>query len=256
MLTDVDKQEVIEKLSTGLVGLLDAVFKTKIGMCGRYSFVPTKQQIETDLDGIILPIQLNIRFNIAPTQLAYVIANDKPHVLQEMVWGLVPGWSKDGTPNGKMINARAEGIEDKPSFRDPIRRRRCLVPADSFYEWRTEAGNKKMPYRIFDANGHMLMMAGIWDEWGYSGKRFRTVSIITTTPNKEMELLHNRMPVLFDKVQAKAWLQAIPLEAVLSLLHPPPDGLLRMYRVSEKLNYAGFESPELHQEIPESPLLF
>lgn len=225
-------------------------------MCGRYSFVPTKTQLDTDLAGIDKPPQLQIRFNIAPTQLSYVIANDRPHQLRQMSWGLAPNWSRDGELSGKMINARAEGIADKPSFREPIRRRRCLVPADSFYEWRTEGKNHKVPYRILRTDGHLLMMAGIWDEWSDGRRRLRTFSIITTTPNEEVSALHDRMPVILEPAEQKRWLEALPLEEVLPLLHRPADHCLRLYRVSEKLNHAGYEGAELHEEVPEQPSLF
>ncbi|MBK8554698.1 MAG: SOS response-associated peptidase [Lewinellaceae bacterium] len=225
-------------------------------MCGRYSFVPTKQQLEQDLADVEIPSQLKIRFNVAPTQSIYVVANDRPHQLQSMYWGLVPFWSKDGVITGRMINARAEGIQDKPSFKDPIRRRRCLVPADSFYEWRTEGGKRKVPYRIIDTRGNLLLLAGIWDEWGRGVDRIRTVSIITTPPNAEMSSLHDRMPVMLDRAAAKHWLEPLPLDAVLHFLKTPEDDILKYYRVSEKLNHAGYEGRDLHDEVPEQPSLF
>jgi putative SOS response-associated peptidase YedK len=223
-------------------------------MCGRYSFVPTKEQLDAELSDVDLPAQLRIQYNIAPTNMAYVIANDKPHKIQEMIWGLVPSWSKDGQPNGKLINARAESITEKPSFKDPIRRRRCLVPADSFYEWRTQAGNRKTPYRIQSTDGSLLMMAGIWDEWG--PRHMRTFSILTTSPNAEMSALHNRMPVLLNKEEQKAWLSVAPLESILPLLKTAPDNSLQYYRVSEKLNRVGTDGPELHREEKDPPSLF
>ena len=223
-------------------------------MCGRYSFVPTQEQIERELSELDLPDQLRINYNVAPTQSAYVIANDRPHQIQEMRWGLVPHWSKDGKLSGKMINARSEGIESKSSFRSPIRRRRCLVPADSFYEWRTSAGGKKIPYRIKRKDGRLLMMAGIWDEW--EPGRLRTFSIITTDPNQEMESLHNRMPVILEPEAREHWLEVIPVEEVLPMLLTAPDDSLEYYRVSEKLNKVGSDGSELHKPVPEETDLF
>jgi len=217
-------------------------------MCGRYSFAPKPKQLEDSLAGIELPPQLEISFNIAPTHLAYVVASDQPKKLQQMSWGLVPHWSADGKNSGKLINARAEGIAEKPSFRDAIQHKRCLVPADSFYEWRKEPGGQKTPFRIFSNNGALLMMAGIWDEWRKGETIKRTFSIITTTPNLEMEGLHDRMPVIFTDVEnQQAWLSAAPLDKTLLLLHAPPDGSLNMYAVSEKLNKPGYNQADLQE---------
>ncbi|MFN0214781.1 MAG: SOS response-associated peptidase [Saprospiraceae bacterium] len=226
-------------------------------MCGRYSFAPKPKQRKALENIVEVPTELAPRFNIAPTQSAYVIANDLPTRLQQMEWGLVPHWSTDGKNSGKLINARAEGIAEKPSFRDPIQTKRCLVPADSFYEWRKVSGGRKIPYRIFLENEDLLFLAGIWDEWKQAGEIKRTFSIITTTPNREMSDLHNRMPVLLpDAKTQRLWLSPLPLDKVLSLLHPPKDGFLSRYRVSENLNKAGIEGPELQVPVPEELTLF
>jgi len=224
-------------------------------MCGRYSFVPTKKQLAEQLPDVEIPATLQLSFNIAPTHQAYLIAGDQPHVLQHMVWGLVPHWSRDGANSGKLINARAEGILEKPSFRTPALRRHCLVPADSFYEWRTLPGKKKAPYRIRLKNGRLLMMAGIWDEWRSGDERKRSFSIITTTPNTEVASLHNRMPVLLLAItDQQRWLKTEDPEEIMELLHPPPDDVLEMYRVSEKLNAPGPNGPELHEPVSETDL--
>jgi putative SOS response-associated peptidase YedK len=226
-------------------------------MCGRYSFAPKPKQLEEAIPGLELPAQVEISFNIAPTQLAYVLSNDLPKHLQKMEWGLVPHWSMDGKNSGKLINARAEGIEEKPSFRDSIQSRRCLVPADSFYEWRQEPGGKKAPYRIFLENGALLFLAGIWDEWRQGDAFKRTFSIITTTPNLEMSTLHDRMPVILSTAETQQqWLSAIPLEKTLELLRPVPDKTLAMYRVSDKINKPGYDGPDLQEPVPEPWRLF
>lgn len=226
-------------------------------MCGRYSFAPKPKQLDAQLRDVQRPAELHISYNIAPTHQAYVIANDAPGTLQTMEWGLVPYWSADGKNAGRLINARAEGIEEKPSFREPLRSRRCLVPADSFYEWRNEPGGRKTPYRILPENGDLLFMAGIWDEWHHGDARKRTFSIITTPPNRELAPLHDRMPALLTSADAqKAWLLPLPLDELLSQLHSAADGWLRLYRVSEKLNRPGSDSAELHEEVPEQPTLF
>ena len=226
-------------------------------MCGRYSFAPKPKQIDAQLRDIQRPLELKISFNIAPTHQAFVIANDQPNLLQKMTWGLIPHWSADGADSGKLINARSEGIEGKPSFAEPVRSRRCLVPADSFYEWRTGPGKTKIPYRIMLKNEGLMFMAGIWDEWRKGGDIKRTFSIITTAPNREISTLHNRMPVLLTCSEKQhKWLSDLPLDDALDMLHPPADGILSLYRVSEKLNAPGYDEPDLHNAAQEQPTLF
>lgn len=224
-------------------------------MCGRYSFAPKKKQKDNLSLEAELPPELQLSFNIAPVQMGYVIPADRK--LTQMQWGLVPHWSKDGKNSGKMINARSEGIDEKPSFREPIQSRRCLVPADSFYEWRKEPDGTKTPYRIFLKNGEMLYLAGIWDEWAGPAENKRTFSILTTTPNAEMANLHDRMPVILaDDAARNLWLSEAPFEQILPLLHPTTDGSLTMYRVSDKLNKPAYNGPDLHDELPEVLRLF
>ncbi|MDX1911528.1 MAG: SOS response-associated peptidase [Saprospiraceae bacterium] len=226
-------------------------------MCGRYSFAPKPGQKKSLENKVVLPPALILNYNIAPTHRAYVVANDQPDRLQQMEWGLVPHWSADGKNTGRLINARAEGIEEKPSFRDPIQFRRCIVPADSFYEWRKLPGGRKAPYRISAKNEELLYLAGIWDEWGEGDARKRTFAIITTTPNLEMSDLHDRMPVvLSDAAAHNKWVSKIPLEPVMALLHPPDDGLLQLYRVSEKLNRPDYDREDLHTPAREEWTLF
>lgn len=227
-------------------------------MCGRYSFVPTKKQLAEQLPDVEIPASWQLSFNIAPTQRALLIANDQPHVLQQMSWGLVPFWSKDGKNSGKLINARAESILEKPAFRTAALQRHCLVPADSFYEWRTLPGKRKVPYRIRLKDGRLMMMAGIWEEWGKGEERKRSFSIITTPPNAEVGALHDRMPaLLLDAETQKRWLTATDPVEIQALLHAPPDHVLDIYRVSEKLNTPGPDGPELHEPVQESdPTLF
>ena len=225
-------------------------------MCGRFSLAVSEKKIQEELPFVETGSQLRKSFNIAPTQHAYVITNDQPDRLQYLTWGLVPFWSKEGKNTGKLINARSEGIESKPSFRIPIRKRRCLVLADSFYEWRKQEG-KKMPYRILPADGSLLVMAGIWDFWDQNGYPIKSFSIITTTPNQEISPIRNRMPVLLlDNLSRERWLEDLPLEDALAFLVTPPDGCLRLYRVSEEVNSPHNNSPELHKEVPENLDLF
>jgi len=225
-------------------------------MCGRFSFIASEEQIREQLGDIDIGGNLRTNYNVAPTQHAYVITDDQPTRLQYFTWGLIPYWSKDGKKSGKLINARREGISSKPSFRMPIRKRRCLVLADSFYEWRRE-GTRKIPYRILLKNDELLLFAGIWDVWYKGDYAVKSFSIITTPPNAEMKPIHNRMPVFFTHEELRQqWLEEEEVERVVGLLQTPEDGSLKMYRVSEKVNSVKNNSPELHRSVEEPPTLF
>lgn len=225
-------------------------------MCGRFSFNVSKEKIQQELGPIEVGTNLRMNFNIAPTQHAYVITNDKPDRLQYLTWGLIPYWSKDGKNAGKLINARSEGISAKPSFRLPIRRKRCLVLADSFYEWRREL-DRKVPYRILPKEGELLIMAGIWDLWYKDDYAVKSFSIITTPPNKEMATIHNRMPIILHTADMQQhWLQETDLNKINGMMGPQEDDILKMYRVSEKVNSVKNNAPDLHREVPEPPTLF
>ena len=225
-------------------------------MCGRFSLATSKEKLQQQLPFVEATETLRISYNIAPTQHAYIITNDQPERLQYVVWGLVPHWSNDGKNTGRLINARREGIETKSSFLIPVRKRRCLVPADSFYEWRRE-GVKKIPYRIFLTNGDLMLFAGVWDVWFDGDYGLKTFSIITTDANADVAAIHNRMPVILPNADLqKQWLEADELDDALHILQTPPEGLLTMYRVSEQVNSVVNNSPDLQLEVPEPPTLF
>lgn len=226
-------------------------------MCGRYSFAPSLKQKAKQLDDLNHPVEWKIRYNIAPTQSAYVIANDNPRQIQEMNWGLVPFWSKDGKNGGKMINARSETIFEKSAFRKIILTRRCLVPADSFYEWRKDPDGRKLPYRIFPESGDLIFMAAIWDRWSTGAGSQNTFSIITTDANEDVASLHDRMPLILTTKEARdKWLSDLLTEELEGLLQPPPEGLLKMYRVSERVNSPKHDGPDLQEEVNDAPRLF
>ncbi len=221
-------------------------------MCGRYSVVldeaKLRKQFTKDLAKPTGGLPTN--YNMAPTQSGLVITDAAPDRLSSFRWGLVPFWAKDLKIGARMINARSEGIEDKPSFRKPIRERRCLVVGDSFYEWRRHDGGKT-PYRILPADDGLLVMAGIWEEWRGKGEDepVFTYSVITGAPNAEMKSIHDRMPMLLtDGEQQSAWLDRdADLEQVLDLLRTPPDGTLKTYTISPEVGNVRNNGPELHQ---------
>lgn len=225
-------------------------------MCGRFSFVTSAEKVKQQLGDIQTGNNLRINYNVAPTQSSYIITNKQPDQLRYLTWGLIPYWAKEGKKSGRLINARSEGIASKPSFRMAVRQRRCLVLMDSFYEWQRR-GTEKIPQRIFLNNGDLLLLAGIWERWEKGSNQLETFSIITTEPNREMQPIHNRMPVVLDTKEKQAeWLHTEKLDDALKLLETPCDGLLDMYQVSTKVNSVRNNSVELHQKIETPPNLF
>ncbi|MEM0994412.1 MAG: SOS response-associated peptidase, partial [Bacteroidota bacterium] len=214
------------------------------------------KKIEEQFGQIRIVNPLPDNYNVAPTQKAYVITNSAPDQIESFHWGLLPFWSKEGKLSGRLINARSEGIAAKPSFRLPIRKRRCLVLADSFYEWKTING-QKIPYRILLPNDDLLVFAGIWEIWGKGQDRIPTFSIITIAPNKEMSEVHNRMPaVLLTEAEQQAWLADQELSEILPLLQTLPDDTLHLYRVSTKVNGVRNSGKALHEKWEAPPTLF
>jgi len=225
-------------------------------MCGRYSIVIDEAKLRAQFSReLSLPEGgMSKNYNVAPTQNGLVITSAEPDAVAAFRWGLVPFWAKDLKIGARMINARSEGIEDKPSFRKPIRERRCLVLADSFYEWqRREDG--KQPYRIQPADGSLLVMAGIWEQWRPKGEKDAapvfTYAIITGAPNTEMTPIHDRMPMLLtNEDQQATWLNRdAELTDVLGLLKTPPDGVLEYYPVSPLVGNVRNNGPELHEAM-------
>lgn len=214
------------------------------------------EKLRQQLGDIETGENLKLSFNIAPTQHAYVLTNEEPDRLNYYRWGLIPHWAKDSSNASKLINARMEGIGAKPSFRVPVRKRRCLVIADSFYEWRTE-GKQKTPFRILPKDDSLLVMAGIWDIWHDGDYAVKTFSIITAPPNAEVAPLHNRMPLLLPTPKAQQrWIADLNVEEVMNMLQPPPDGLLKKYQVSDRVNNVRNNTPDLHEKVGEQGRLF
>lgn len=225
-------------------------------MCGRFSLVTSKDKLQQQLPFLEIEKEPKPNYNIAPTQQTPVIPNCDPTHLQLMTWGLVPFWDKVGKPSGKMINARSETVSEKPAFKRAFEQRRCLVPADSFYEWKKVDG-KKVPYRIFLRNGNLMLFAGIWDEWTDGKKCLKSFSILTTHPNKEISLIHDRMPVvLLDNDAQWNWLMEDDPEQLQKFFHHIPDDLFEMYPVSTALNSTANNSPLFHEPWLPPPTLF
>ena len=214
-------------------------------MCGRFSQFHSWEEVHAYLNIFGAPRNLPARYNIAPTQDAAVVRHGaEGRALDFLRWGLVPSWAKDNSMAARMINARAETVAEKPSFRGAFRKRRCLVPADGFYEWRGAKGAKK-PYRILNADGKMFAFAGLWERWEKSGgKPLESFTIITTEANGKLAPLHARMPVILDPADFERWLSPdLAANEALDLLRPAPDSAVDFHAVSTHVNNARNDDP-------------
>jgi len=218
-------------------------------MCGRFSFSPKEIYIEERFNIEIEEGLYQPRYNCAPTQNLAVISNREPELLNFFRWGLVPFWAKDISIGNKMINARAETITEKASFKHPFRSKRCLVLSDGFFEWKKEPAGKT-PYRICMSDNGLFAMAGIWDTWkDVEGKPVHSFAIITTGPNELMEKIHHRMPVILHPENEKAWLgDSDPVE-LQSFLKPYPADLMDAYPVSKLVNSPRNDVPEILEKV-------
>jgi len=194
-------------------------------------------------------------YNIAPSQTVAMIRSlDGQRTLSGAHWGLIPFWAKESKVGYSMINARAETVTTKPSFREPFKKRRCLIPVDGFYEWR-RVGKEKTPYFIHRADDAPFAFAGLWDGWKppQSGETIESCSIITTTPNEMMAQIHDRMPVILPESAYEEWLTTPPEQAstLTRLLVPLPDGELTCHIVSRLVNKPTNDVPRCVE--PDSP---
>lgn len=215
-------------------------------MCGRYTISAQPEQLAQHFNAQLPSETLTSRYNAAPSQQLPVLLNSKPDQIEFLRWGLIPHWSKDGKTEYNMINARAETIREKSSYKDALTKRRCLVLADGFYEWRKE-GKDKIPMRITLKDGSPFAFAGLWETWkNPQGELIRSFTIITTEPNELMETIHNRMPVLLLPEDERRWLDnEAGVDVWGSLLHPYPADLMRAYPVSKKVNKPVYDDPSL-----------
>lgn len=208
-------------------------------MCGRYSLTTPAEALRRlfKFEGLL---NLPARYNIAPTQMAPVVRRKAGATSRELVllrWGLVPGWAKDPGGAARLINARAESVAEKSAFRGAFARRRCLVPADGFYEWeKTDAA--KQPWHIVAVDGAPLAFAGLWERWQPpAGEALETFTIITTDANAKLAAIHDRMPAIIAPAVHAAWLDpATPAADCKALLAPCPPDAISAYKVSTRVN--------------------
>ncbi len=215
-------------------------------MCGRFTLTASAEKVQKAFELEQVPSQLAPRYNIAPTQPIAVVTNDHPKELTYVTWGLVPSWAKDTSMAGQLINARAETLAEKPSFRTAYKYRRCLVPADGFYEWRKD-GKSKSPVYIHKEDRSVFAMAGLWERWvSKDGSEILSATIVTTEPNELISTMHHRMAVILKAEDYDLWLspKAEPL-ALQAILQPYPSDDLRAYEVAPTVNNARFDSADM-----------
>ena len=222
-------------------------------MCGRFTLIAEPAALQAAFPQVIFPAQSAPRYNIAPSQPVLALPNDGKLQAGFFVWGLIPGWAKEAAIGQKLINARAETLGEKPSFRGAYKYRRCLIFADGFYEWKTEPDFKrKIPHFIRPKNGQPFAFAGLWEEWhSPDGGVTPTCTIITTAPNTLMASIHNRMPVILPPAAQPAWLNSTPQrpEALQSLLTSFPADEMLAFPVSSLVNNPANDQSSLIQPV-------
>jgi putative SOS response-associated peptidase YedK len=222
-------------------------------MCGRFTLTADVNKIRESFQGVNVPDQMQPKYNVAPTQPVAVIPNDGKNQLDFFVWGLIPSWAKDPNIGSRMINARAETLAEKPAFRSAFRRRRCLVVADGFYEWRLEGdGKRKTPMYIRLEGGEPFAFAGLWEIWqSPDGSTIPSCTIITTEPNTMMASIHNRMPVILPKAAYSQWLAPEEQDPsqLMGLLRPYAEDEMAAYPVSRAVNDPRHDAPDCIQPL-------
>jgi putative SOS response-associated peptidase YedK len=221
-------------------------------MCGRY-VIKSPPEVLRALFGYLEQPNFPARYNVAPTQPVPVVRLWEGRRQFALVrWGLIPAWVKDPRTFSLLINARGESVADKPAFRNAMKRRRCLFPADGFYEWRRD-GETKRPHFIHARDGTPLAFAGLWETWtGPGGEEMETAAIVTTVANKTLAPIHDRMPVIVAPEAFDMWLDPnADATMAAALIAPANDDLLEAYEISSAVNRTANDSAELI--IPVTP---
>ena len=187
-------------------------------------------------------------YNVCPTNSVHVVTGGEGRRLSSMRWGFIPHWYKSPTDGPLLINARAETIAGKPAFAAACRDRRCLIPADGFYEWTKDEGGNRLPWYITRTDGSPLAFAGVWQEWGQGDDRMSTCAIVTCDANAPMSKIHHRMPVVLQPDDWPLWLGEAGHGAA-TLMRPAPDNALQFWRVDPAVNSNRAEGPELIEPI-------
>ena len=219
-------------------------------MCGRYTLKTPVDDLARQFEVDEYPSSLTPSYNIAPTQqVATVLVEDGKRKLEMLHWGLIPSWAGDPAIGNRMINARAETVATKPSYRSAFKSRRCLILADGFFEWR-KTSNGKQPFYIHMEDGSPFAFAGLWESWK-NGREIRSCTIITTDPNELVGEIHNRMPVILHSEDYEMWLDPDfdEKEPLTTLLKPYPASEMEAYPVSRKVNKPSNNQPECIESV-------
>ena len=221
-------------------------------MCGRYTLTLDADAVKEGLNLVQMPADWSPRFNVAPTQPVAVVTSAEERQARMMRWGLIPSWAKDMEIGSRLINARSETLSEKPSFRNAFAKRRCLVLADGFYEWKkgAAAGGRSQPYYFKLADGEPFAFAGLWEFWqSPEGAEIHSCTIITTEANPTVQAVHVRMPVILSGDDLWHWLEPAAPQQLEQLLKPYTAGRMVSYPVSTLVNAPGVDAPELVQPI-------
>jgi putative SOS response-associated peptidase YedK len=215
-------------------------------MCGRFTLTADGETVRTAYGLVDAPFDYRPRYNIAPQQEVLVIGNGREGRRTGMMrWGLVPAWADTPNEGARMINARSETVAERPPFREAFERRRCLIPADGFYEWHT-VGSVKIPMRITRRSAQPFAFAGLWERWSRPGHEpLYTFTLLTTSPSPSIASIHDRMPVMLRPEQYDLWLDERTDAATLqAMLQPYADDDLHAYPVSNMVNKVDNDGPE------------
>jgi putative SOS response-associated peptidase YedK len=223
-------------------------------MCGRFTLTATFEQLidRFDIESFLLDEDYSPNYNVAPSQsVIAVLNNGSINKMGYLKWGLIPSWAKDPKVGYKMINARAETLAEKPSFRNAYRSKRCLIVADSFYEWKRQDHDQKTPMRIKLKSDDLFAMAGLWEKWtSPDGQSIFSCTVVTTTANELVHDIHERMPVILKPEDEKVWLNPKSNPKELNpLLKPLDRELMEAYEVSSLVNSPKNNSVELIQRV-------
>jgi putative SOS response-associated peptidase YedK len=226
-------------------------------MCGRFVSSSTPEEIASTFGATEVAAALDPNYNVTPSNDVYVVyQNGSARTVDAFWWGLIPSWAKDPSIGNRLINARGETVAEKNAFRSSLQRKRCIVPADGFYEWKKiEGQKKKQPYFISRPDGEPFAFGGLWAEWKGEFKGHDTVirstTIITTTPNEPMSELHHRMPVILPPTAWAEWLDPqVGAEDVGRLLVPAPAQIITFHPVSTEVNNGRSQGEHLIDEAP------
>jgi putative SOS response-associated peptidase YedK len=222
-------------------------------MCGRFALTLDPADLQEAFPEYILPAQAAARFNIAPSQPILAIPNDGLNTANFYVWGLIPSWAKDASIGSRLINARAETLAEKPSFRSAYKYHRCLILSNGFYEWQRRPGTQtKVPHFIHLKSGQPFAFAGLWDRWQPpDGSEVISAAIITTAANAVVGHIHDRMPVILPRSAYAQWLDPTPHFPVdlNRLLSPYPDSEMEAYPISTLVNAPANDRPDILEKV-------